>query len=80
MAALKQKDLTRIAALALAQAKWGEDGYTETDRVLPIRKNAKPWQVKNFACCVGKAWESKFGGDTWREACEKAGLLASEPA
>lgn len=68
----KRKDLTRDEAKALAKAKWGAEGYTA--------QNSRP---RRKACVVGRSVHvvghpvryDAFTGPSWREACEKAGLL-----
>lgn len=64
----KQKDLTRAEALALAQAKWGDSAFAmriHTDGAVPT---------------VGVARKERGRGWTWREARERAGLIAVETA
>lgn len=70
----KQPDLTRDEARLLAEAKWGADGYTTLGF------------TRRKGCVIGRAVRVvgrpvsyvAFTGSTWREACERAGLLSTQ--
>jgi hypothetical protein len=68
----EQKDLTREEVRTLAKAKWGNSYYLHRTR----RIRATPYTV-GFS--LAGTWKSESGA-TWREACERAGLLQAEAA
>src|SRR5688572_30679016 len=65
-----QQDLTRDDALDLAKARWGVCGgvwYIGSVGMYAVGRRTSP----------KSKWIRFHGrGDTWREACERAGLLA----
>ena len=77
----KQKDLTRAGALRLAQKQWGKRA-----RAFRYEGGEERWPGQSHVIAVAGPpvihWtptlRKKGWGGTWREACERAGLLTTE--
>lgn len=75
----KAADLTRADALTLARAKWGAKGGTYDYSLLDVRGAWDDYPYAVVEPGTGTA-PTYWAGRTWREACERAGLLPSAPA
>jgi hypothetical protein len=79
----KQKDLTLRATLAIAQAKWGKRALAYTYEGGEDRYPGKSHVVGYFT--RWGQYGTRDGGERWsaatyREACERAGLIQTEAA